>query len=91
MIANNAKRFTVTAYSGTAIRLRGFTGPVVVDLSGVARGRSLVAHLDNDRAKRVGHIDQYTNDGRSLKLSGVTSAATESAREVAASAVDDFE
>jgi hypothetical protein len=82
--------FQVVAYTGGALTLGNFDAPVVVDLDGVSFGKSLIANLDHDRAKRVGHVTgREINDGQ-LVLSGKVSAATESAREVAESAANGF-
>ena len=82
--------FRVVAYTGGAMELGGWDLPVVVDLDAIRFGKSLVANLDHDRTKRVGHVTaQSVIDGQ-LILEGVISAATESAREVSQSASSGF-
>lgn len=82
--------FEVVAYTGGALTLGNFDAPVVVDLDGVSFGKSLIANLDHDRGKRVGHVTgREISDGQ-LVLSGKVSAATESAREVVGSAANGF-
>ncbi|MBC7855912.1 MAG: hypothetical protein IAF94_20990 [Pirellulaceae bacterium] len=83
--AAGAPRFSVVAYTGGALRINGWEHPVVVDLSLLALGKSLVANLDHDKTKRVGHIDNVQNDSRRLILSGSLSAATAARDEVLAS------
>lgn len=93
------KQFNVLAYTGGilpgALLTRSSEGivareDVVIDLSGVEFGKSLVANLDHDPAKRVGHITATQNDGRTLAMSGFASAATASRDEVVASAASGF-
>jgi len=54
--AKGSPKFSVVAYTGGAMNLGGWRMPVVVDLSGMAFGNSLIANLDHDRSKRVGHV-----------------------------------
>lgn len=84
------RKFSVSAYTGGAMNLEGWDLPVVVDLSGLEPGKSLVANLDHKTAQRVGHVTGKTNDGKSLQLSGVVSAATAFAKEVVESADSGF-
>ena len=73
------------AYSGGVLRVAGYRFGVVIDLAGLSVNKKVLANLDHDSKKRIGHITDHTNDGKSLSLSGVMSADTESAREVLAS------
>jgi len=82
--------FDVVAYTGGQMVLAGWDAPVVVDLKGIEFGKSLVANLDHDRSKRVGHVTATSKADGQLKLGGLVSAATESAREVAESATNGF-
>lgn len=87
---NKPSTFSVVAYTGGAMELGGWDLPVVVNLESIRFGKSLVANLDHDRTKRVGHVtSQMVTDGQ-LVLDGVISAATESAREVSQSAASGF-
>lgn len=82
--------FNVVAYTGGALTLGNFDAPVVVDLSGVSFGKSLIANLDHDRSKRVGHVTGHDLADGQLALTGKISAATEAAREVSQSAANGF-
>ncbi len=82
--------FSVVAYTGGALQLGYWDAPVVVDLRGVAFGKSLIANLDHDRSKRVGHVTAHEKADGQLVLSGKISAATEAAREVVESAANGF-
>jgi hypothetical protein len=82
--------FDVVAYTGGPLTLAGWDAPVVVDLKGISFGNSLVANLDHDRSKRVGHVTATTKADGQLTLSGKVSAATDSAREVVESAAKGF-
>lgn len=83
-------KFNVVAYTGGQMNLRGWDKPVVVDLEGMEFGKSLVANLDHDSSKRVGHVTGKEKMDGQLMLSGLVSAATESAREVSESAAQGF-
>lgn len=82
--------FDVVAYTGGALTLRGWGSPVVVDISGVSFGKSLVANLDHDPSKRVGHVTGKNKSDGQITLSGEISAATDAAREVRESAGNGF-
>ena len=85
--------FEVTAYNGGALSIDGFDKPVVIDLQGMTYRRSIKVNLDHDAQKRVGHVESKSiaNDGKTLSMDGVFSAATESRREVVESARDGYE
>ena len=83
-------KFDVVAYTGGAMMVAGFDLPVVVDLNGMKFGRSLVANLDHESSKRVGHVTAKNKADGQLRLSGVVSAATPSAKEVVDSASQGF-
>lgn len=88
-------KFSVLAYTGGVLpgALKSSDGSredVVIDLAGVEFGKSLVANLDHDPFKRVGHITAVENDGKQLSMSGFASAATPARDEVVASAADGF-
>jgi hypothetical protein len=82
--------FDVVAYTGGALTLRGWGAPVVVDIAGVSFGKSLIANLDHDATKRVGHVTGKSKADGQVVLSGDISAATEAAREVRESAGNGF-
>lgn len=84
------RRFDVTAYTGGKLVVAGYDRPVVVDLAGMTKANSLVANLDHKQSKRVGNVTDFGNDGKSLQLGGMASAATKSRTEVVASADDGF-
>jgi hypothetical protein len=84
------RRFEATVYTGGPLEVAGYDMPVVVDLATLKTGNSLVANLDHDRTKRVGNVTEVANDGKTLKMSGLASAATAARDEVVASADDGF-
>lgn len=88
----SAKSFEALAYTGGTLRLPNFQYPVVVDLARLQLGKSLIANLDHDATKRVGHIPAsgVRNDGRQLWLTGYLSANTEWREEVLASYREGF-
>jgi hypothetical protein len=85
-------KFSVLAYTGGPLNLYGWQSPVVVDLEGLKPGKSVIANLDHDSSKRVGHVPSsgIENDGRTLRLSGYLSASTPHRDEVLASARSGF-
>lgn len=84
-------RFSVDAYTGGALEVAGYDLPIAIDLAGLTFAKHVVANLDHDRTKRVGHVTATTIEGSTLKLSGVASAATPYRDEVVNSARDGFE
>lgn len=88
--AKGPRKFSVTAYTGGAMKPAGFDLPLVVDLAGMTFGNSLIANLDHDRSLRVGHVTSKSKEGGRLTLSGVVSAMTPAAQEVVANADNGF-
>jgi hypothetical protein len=70
------------AYSGGILKVAGYRFGVIMDLAGLSVNKKVVANLDHDIKKRVGHITDHSNDGKSLSLSGVMSADNDHSREV---------
>lgn len=87
-------KFNVLAYTGGilpgALRSDDGGSDVILDLSGVKNGKSLVANLDHNASQRVGNVNAIGNDGKTLNLAGIASAATSARDEVVASAADGF-
>lgn len=83
-------RFDVLAYTGGVIAVPGYDRMVVVDLAGMTFTNSIVANLDHDSKRRVGHVTDKSTDGGQLRLSGFVSAATPAADEVVRSAANGF-
>ena len=83
-------KFSIEAYNGGKLSLKGIPLPVIVDLGGMEYADSIVANLDHDDKRRVGHVTEKSNDGRKLTLDGIVSAATSDATEVVQSAARDF-
>lgn len=84
------RRFTVDAYTGGELKVRGYRLPIVVDLAGLAPDAAIVANLDHDPAQRVGHVTELVNDGRRLQLKGDVSAASKAAEEFTTAADNKF-
>ena len=88
---NKVRKFTMTAYTGGLLQLSNFFYPVVVDLQGLkvpAKARPILR--DHDPGKIVGHSDNIAVEGRTIRLSGVISAANDFAREVQESSSNGF-
>lgn len=65
-------------------------GDYVIDLAGMTQGHNPKANLDHKPNQRVGHVTEFANNGKELKLAGVLSAATPYRDEVAESAANGF-
>ena len=77
------RKFSMTAYTGGAMRLGGWPYPVVVDLAGMRVSRKSRPILkDHDRASIVGHTSDIDVDGKELTVAGVISGVGDSAKEV---------
>lgn len=84
------RTFDATVYTGGAMRVEGYDMPVVVDLSGMSYGNSLIANLDHNRSLRVGHVTAKNKADGKLTLSGVVSAMSAASQEVVANADNGF-
>lgn len=82
--APKPRRFSLAAYNGGMMRLKGFAHPVVVDLAGLRVPDSLPVLRDHDISKVVGHAERIDNDGKRVAIEGVVSGSNEHAREVVA-------
>lgn len=68
---NGPATFTASpAYSGGILKVSGYRFGVILDLAGLSVNKKVVANLDHDSRKRVGHITDHSIDGKSLSLSG---------------------
>lgn len=83
--------FSMVAYTGGLLPVKGYKFPVILDLQGVEFRRNVLANLDHDRTQRVGQVTETVNDGKKIILSGVLSAATDACEEVIASSKKGFE
>jgi hypothetical protein len=83
--------FSMVAYSGGLLPVKGYKYPVILDLKGVEFRRNVLANLDHDRTQRVGQVTEHVNDGKQILLSGLLSAATDACEEVIASSKKGFE
>ncbi len=84
-------RFEMEAYNGGELRLGNFPHPVVVDLQGLnvtAKSRPILREHDPNRV--VGHTETIANDGTSLIVAGVVSAANEHSKEIVESSLNGF-
>jgi hypothetical protein len=69
--------FSAIALDGkSTLPVGGYEYPVVIDLSGLTTSRKMMVNLDHQKSQRVGHIVKASNDGKTLSLEGVFSAAT---------------
>ncbi|MBB3205073.1 hypothetical protein FHS27_000840 [Rhodopirellula rubra] len=85
------RKFSMTAYTGGAMRLGGWPHPVVVDLTGMRVARKSRPILkDHDRGSIVGHTDDIRVSEATLEVSGVISGVGSTAQEVIATSENGF-
>ena len=85
------RKFSMTAYTGGAMRLGGWPYPVVVDLAGMRVTRKSRPILkDHDRGSIVGHTDDITVGDKTLSVAGVISGVGSTAQEVIATSENGF-
>lgn len=85
------RKFSMTAYTGGAMRLGGWPYPVVVDLAGMRVTRKSRPILkDHYRASIVGHTDDIAITDKSLQVAGVISGVGSTAQEVIATSENGF-
>lgn len=85
------KTFSMVAYSGGAITQGFAKEKIYVDLNGMKVNKEkLPILLDHKSENRVGHAEVVANDGETLSVSGVVSAASKSAEEVIESSNNGF-
>ena len=81
------RTFTMRAYSGGKLPIKGFSLPVVVDLEGMSIPSQKVAILrDHDGSREVGHTTSIKNDLRELIVAGsISGESVDTARVLKAS------
>ena len=85
------KRFSMTAYTGGAMRLQGYRLPVVVDLAGLQIPRPKQPILkDHDETQIVGHSTEIETVKGELFVAGIMSGAGDAANEVKDSGKNGF-
>jgi hypothetical protein len=85
------RSFSMTAYTGGAMRLSGFYYPVVVDLTGVkVNGQKRPILYAHDSARIVGHSETIEVTAQRIKVSGKISGIGEDAQLVVATADNEF-
>ncbi len=83
--------FSMTAYTGGAMRVRGFPHPVVVDLTGLdVTAQNLPIRLDHNAKQGVGHSTRIAIEDGKLVAEGLISRDTSWARDVATSGKHGF-
>jgi hypothetical protein len=83
-------KFDVVAYNGGPLTVGGYDLPIVLDLSGLEQGKSVIANLHHKKDHLVGHVGTVENNGKTLRLSGEVSAVSQSATEFVDSAKNGF-
>jgi hypothetical protein len=84
--AEPVPRFTMTAYTGEAMRVEGWRHPVVVDLEGLAiPSQRRPVRFGHSMFAGVGHTERIVVDGGKLLAEGIVSRDTGAAREIVAS------
>jgi hypothetical protein len=85
-------KISMNAYNGGKMNPMGFSGtPVVIDLAGMSiPSNSIPIRLEHSRDQGVGHLNSFTNDGKTLMCSGLISRDTVYAADVVNSAKNGF-
>ena len=85
------RKFSMTDYTGSAMRLDGWQHPVVVDLAGLRVSRKQRPILkDHDRGSIVGHTNDIRIGEQALQVAGVISGVGQSAQEIIATSENGF-
>ncbi len=85
-VPRTPRKFNMEAYGGGPLQLSGWRFPVVVDLDGLSIRNGAKAYLEHDRTSRVGHLDGVVAVGGKLRVTGVVSSTSPTAKEVMADA-----
>lgn len=85
-------KISMNAYNGGKMNPMGFSAiPVVIDLAGMSiPAANIPIRLEHDRAQGVGHLNSFTNDGKTLQCSGLISRDNDAAEDVVNSAKNGF-
>jgi hypothetical protein len=85
------RRFSMTAYTGSAMQLSGWRYPVVVDLAGLRVPKKARPILkDHNPGQIVGHTDEIAVGEQSLEVNGVISGTGSTAQEIIATSENGF-
>jgi len=85
-----AKRFTMTAYTGGPLQVGYYSAAVVIDLAGLKAVAPLPILFNHDSQKIVGHAEEIIVGDKTVKLSGLISGASPEADQITASAALGF-
>ena len=89
--ASPLRRFQMTAYTGAAMRIRGWRHPIVLDLAGMqASGRARPILRDHDAGRIVGHTTAINVKDGTLLVEGLVSGAGTTASEIVESSINGF-
>ena len=89
--APTLRRFAMTAYTGGAMRIRGWRHPIVIDLAGLASTRRARPILrDHDPGRIVGHTTSVAVRDGTLLVDGLVSGAGSVASEIVESSINGF-
>ncbi len=89
--APGPRRFTMTAYTGGPMRIRGWRHPIAIDLAGLSvseRPRPILR--DHDAGRIVGHTTSVKVSDGTLLVEGVVSGAGSVAAEIVESSINGF-
>ncbi len=70
-------RFSIApAYNGGPLRTERYPDGIIIDLAGLSlNSQTITASIEHDDARLVGHATRINNDGRTLSIDGIVSAA----------------
>lgn len=84
------RRFRMTAYTGSALRLAGWPAPVVLDLSGLKAAQQRPVLREHDVGRIVGHTESIEVSEQRLRITGVISGVGPDVEELLALADNGF-
>jgi len=90
-VTSGPRRFTMTAYTGGPMRIRGWRHPIAIDLAGLSvseRPRPILR--DHDAGRVVGHTTSVKVSDGTLLVEGVVSGAGSVAAEIVESSINGF-
>lgn len=88
--ADTLRRFQMTAYTGSALRLAGWPAPVVLDLTGLKAAQHRPVLREHDVSRIVGHTESIEVTEQRLRITGVISGVGPDVDELLALADNGF-
>lgn len=82
--------FSITAYTGNTISLRGDKNPIVIDVGGISHKSTFPLFLDHNASLVLGQVSEVTKQNNALYASGVITGNDEPVKKVLTHAANGF-